>query len=123
MSYTSEQWRVAITRLLALTAKNELKWEPSSLYQGDAWTLVDSSFQAENNGKAYVVSKTRSRHYLDESEFVWEGGFNLSIYQDQVFSGFQHIATAPSLSSLSDLYDAAESNLAFNRNALGDLLP
>jgi hypothetical protein len=122
MSYTSEQWRLAITRLLALTAKNELKWEPSSLYEGDAWTTVDSSFQAEHNGKAYVVSKTRRRHYVDESEFFWEGDFNLSIYQEQTFDGFQHIATAPSLSSLSDLYDAAEGNLAFNRNALGDLL-
>ncbi|HEX8584350.1 MAG TPA: hypothetical protein VF680_08065 [Allosphingosinicella sp.] len=104
-----------------MTAKNELKWGPSSLYEGDAWTTVDSSFQAENNGKAYVVSRTRRRHYVDEAEFFWEGDFNLSIYQEK-FDGFQHIATAPSLSSLSDLYDAAEANLAYNHNALGDLL-
>ena len=122
MSYTNESWRLAITRLLEMTSRNEIKWEPTNLYEGDAWTSVDRSLCAFREDKAYVVSKTRSRHYLDETEFVWQGGFNFSVFQKKGFQTFEHIATAPPLSSTSALYDAAESNLAFNRDALGDLL-
>lgn len=122
MTYTNEAWRLAITKLLEMTSRNEIKWESSRLYEGDAWTSVDSSFQASQDNKAYVISKTRSRYYLDETEFVWQGGFNFSIFEDDGFKNFEHIATAPAINSLNALYDAAEGNSAFNRNALGGLL-
>lgn len=122
MSYTNDNWRLAITRLLEMTSRNEIKWEPSDLYHGDAWTTVDSSLSAKHDGKAYVISKTRSRYFLDENEFVWQGGFNFSIFATRGFETYEQIATAPALNSLGALYDAAENNLAFNRNALGGLL-
>lgn len=122
MSYTTENWRKAITKLLELTSKGTIHWEPSELYKGDSWSIVDSSFQAKLNDKTYVVSKTRSRHFLDETEFVWAGGFNLSVFEEHGFQGQVQIAIAPEISSAGALFDAAEANMAFNRNALGDLL-
>lgn len=122
MSYTNQSWRMAITKLLEMTSKNEIKWEISDLYGGDAWTTVDGSFSASQADKVYVISKTRSRYYIDENEFVWQGGYNFSIFENKGFHGYEHIATAPSMNSLNALYDAAEGNLAFNRNALGGLL-
>jgi len=121
MSYSNEQWRKAITNLLTKTSKNEIKWEPTDLYVGDVWTVIDNSFAAEIGDKAYVVSQTRTKHFLDEEEFTWSPMYVLSIFSKS-FSGYQKIATAPALSSLRGLYEAAEDNLAFNRNALDDLL-
>lgn len=122
MSYTIENWRKAITKLLELTSTNEIRWEPSDLYPGDAWITVDASLGTKYKDKTYVVSQTRSRHYLDETDFVWQGGFNLSIYEKDGLHGYNQIATSPSITSLVALFEAAEGNLAFNRNALGDLL-
>jgi hypothetical protein len=122
MSYTSDNWRAAITKLLKMTSKNELRWERSQLYEGDVWTSVDGSFMAEIDNKAYVISKTRTKDYVDEDEFYWSGSYDFSIFENTLFEGHQKIATAPQLSSLSGLYEAAESNMAFNRNALGGLL-
>lgn len=122
MSYTAENWRSAITKLLQMTSGNQIKWEVGNLFIGDSWTHVDQSLMAKSNNKIYVISKTRSKYFLDEEEFVWEGGFNFSIFESDGYGEYKKIATSPSLNSLSDLYDAAENNLAFNRNALGDLL-
>lgn len=122
MSYSNDQWRNAVTMLLKLTSKNEIQWEHSDLYKGDAWNYVDESYKAEFREKAYVVSQTKSRYYLDEEEFVWNSGFHLAVYEIKPFEKYEKIATAPEISSLSALFDAAEKSMAFNRNALGDLL-
>lgn len=122
MSYTNEQWRNAITKLLTMTSNNEIRWEPSDLYKGDSWILVDSSLMAELGDKAYVISQTRTKHFLDEEQYAWSGGFVFSIYVNSGFQVYQKIATSPVLSSLSGLFEAAENNMAFNRKALDDLL-
>lgn len=122
MSYTNDQWRSAITKLLTMTSKNEIRWEPSDLYEGDAWTVVDRSFAAEFGDKAYVISQIRTKYFLDEEQYTWSAGFIFSIFLNTGFHGYQKIATAPELSSLSGLFEAAESNMAFNRKALDDLL-
>lgn len=122
MSYTNEQWRSAITKLLTMTSKNDIKWGPSDLYQGDAWTVVDSSLAAEVGNKAYVISQTRTRYYIDEEQYTWTGNLIFSIYLNIGFDGYERIATAPALSSLNGLLEAAENNMAFNRKALDDLL-
>src|SRR4051812_5692969 len=122
MSYTNDQWRSAITKLLSLTSKNEVRWTLTALFEGDAWTIVDRSLMAQIDDKAYVISQTRTKYFFDEEQYSWSGGFNFSIFIDTGFNGYEKIATAPQLSSLSGLFEAAENNLAFNRNALGGLL-
>ena len=122
MSYSKEHWRKAITKLLELTSKNEIKWQPSELYQGDTWTTVDRSLMAVRNNKFYVVSQTRKKYFLDEAEYVWESDFNLSIFEKDGSQDLTRIASSPSINSLPALFEAAEGNLAFNRNALDDLL-
>lgn len=122
MSYTSEQWRSAITNLLKMTSMNQIRWAPTQLETGDAWTTIDRSLMSETDDKAYVISQTRSKHFIDEEEYVWQGGFAFSIYEKTGYFDYQKIATAPTLSSLGSLFEAAENNLAFNRNALGGLL-
>jgi hypothetical protein len=122
MSYTNDQWRSAITKLLTMTSKNEIRWQRSELYEGDAWTVVDSSLAAEVGDKAYVISQTRTKHFFDEEQYAWIGGFVFSIFVNTGFHGYQKIATAPELSSLNGLFEAAENNMAFNRKALDDLL-
>ncbi len=121
MSYTAEQWRTAVTNLLKMTSKGELSWERSDLFQGDAWIEVTSSFEAVFKGKLYVISSTKSRHYIDEFEYYWVGGYDLSIFE----VGFNNtlIASAPrDLSILRSLFEAAEKSFAFARKALDDLL-
>jgi hypothetical protein len=122
MSYTNDQWRSAITKLLTLTSKNDLKWELTRIEEGDAWTTIDRSLKAEITGKAYVVSQTRTKYFHDEDDYTWRGGFLFSIYDKDKFDQYEKIATAPEISSISGLFEAAENNMAFNRNALGGLL-
>jgi hypothetical protein len=122
MSYSNEQWRIAIINLLKKTSSNAIQWEPSHLFEGDAWTVVDASLMTVFDGKAYVISQTRTKYYYDEDQYSWSGGFIFSIYEDVGFDSYRKIATAPQLSSLSALFEAAESNMAFNKNALDGLL-
>lgn len=122
MSYTSESWRKAITRLLELTSKNEVSWDLSDLYKGDSWTIVDISYMTKMKDKTYVISKTRSRHFLDETEYVWSLGFAFSVFEYRGLQGPVQIAVAPEMVSANALFAAAEANVAFNSDALGDLL-
>lgn len=122
MSYTNDQWRLAVTNLLKKTSKNELRWELSQFNDVDAWTTVDRSLQASLDDKLYVVHQVRTKHYLDEDVFSWQGGFAFSIYEEVGPNQYEKIATAPELSSLVSLFEAAENNMAFNRDALDGLL-
>ena len=105
-----------------LTSANEIQWAQSDLYNGDAWTSVDRSLMAEIGDKAYVISQTRTKHYYDEEAFSWNGGFDFSIFENTGFRVYQKIATAPQMTSLNGLFEAAENNMAFNKNALDGLL-
>ena len=122
MSYTNSEWRMAVEKLIEMTAKNSIKWEISNLFDGDAWTSVDNSFSAEKDRKIYVISRTRNKYFLDEENYAWEGGYNFSIYESSLYNDYQLIGTSPSMTSLSSLYDAAEKNLAYNRGALRGLI-
>lgn len=122
MSYTNEQWRSAITNLLKMTSKNEVLWEPSRIENGDPWTNIDRSFMSKMDKKAYVISQTRTKSFHDEDEYSWLGGFQFSIYEKVGYDDYLKIATAPELSSLGSLFEAAANNMAFNRDALGGLL-
>ncbi|WP_156318054.1 hypothetical protein [Blastomonas sp. AAP25] len=122
MAYSIEQWRKAITKLLELTSEDKLIWQSSDDYEPEASEAIDGSFSAKLKDKMYVVSKVRRRHYLDENDFVWVYRFNLAIFERNLFSGFEAIANSPDISSIAALYEAAESNFAYNKNALGDLL-
>lgn len=122
MGYSISQWRKAIVKLLELTSENSISWETSNIYQGDAWTLVDDSMMATMNEKIYTISKTRSKHYLDEDQFVWSLEYNFSIFIGNKYSGYHMIASAPDTVSLETLYEKAQANRAFNQDALGDLL-
>ncbi|MBU2889146.1 hypothetical protein [Celeribacter halophilus] len=125
MSYSSEQWRAAISKLLKLTSLQKISWSPTDLFKGDAWTEVDRSFKADLNDKSFVVSATRTKYYFDEDEWVWNGGFDLSIFEN-IATGQENecskIASSPDMSLISNLFTAAESNYAFARGALNDLL-
>lgn len=121
MSYTPDQWRSAISKLLKLTSKQEISWSPTNIFEGDAWTQVDRSFVARLNEKSYVVSATRSKHFLDEDEWFWEGKFDLSIFERGV-AGFERIASSPDTSLISNLFLAAEADYAFRRGALDGLI-
>jgi hypothetical protein len=122
MSYSNDQWRSAITNLLKMTSMNELTWELTHLETGDAWTTVDRSLMTQIDDKIYVISQTRTKYYHDEDEYSWRGGFIFSIFEKEGSDKYEKIATAPELSSLSSLFEAAENNMAFNRNALKGLL-
>lgn len=122
MSYSTEDWRKAVTKLLKLTSQNELQWESTDIYESDGWSIVDQSFMAKLKGKAYVISALKKRHYLDEYEYILVPDYKLSIYLVKPFDEHERIATAPDLSSLSSLFEAAENNMAFNVKALDDLL-
>lgn len=122
MSYSTEDWRKAVTKLLKLTSQNELHWESTDIYESDGWSIVEQSFMAKHKDKAYVISILKKRHYLDEYEYILVPDYKLSIYLVKPFDEYERIATAPELSSLSSLFEAAENNMAFNVKALGDLL-
>jgi hypothetical protein len=121
MSYSSEDWKKAITTLIKKTSKKEVSWEQSELFKGDAWTEVDRSFQCEAKNKIYVVSETRSRHYLDEDVYVWQGGYDFSVYSADAYP--IRLASAPNaLHAIGSLFSIAEANYAYESDALGDLL-
>lgn len=122
MSYTNDQWRSAITKLLKMTSNNKIRWETTTLESGDAWTTVDRSFKSSIEDKIYVVSQIRTKYYHDEDTFSWQGGFSFSIYERIGFDEYEKIATAPSMSAVASLFQAAESNMSFNRDALSGLL-
>ncbi|GLP88261.1 hypothetical protein [Tritonibacter mobilis] len=122
MGYSLKQWRQATTKLLELTSINEITWEISTIFQGDAWTLVDECYEAEYKGKTYTISKTRRKHYLDDVECVWELGYDLSIYTGNKYGGYSVIANCPSSIAIDTLFESAKGNLAINSDALGDLL-
>ncbi|WP_147335594.1 hypothetical protein [Pseudotabrizicola alkalilacus] len=121
MSYTSDQWRSAVFKLLKLTSKQEINWSPSTIFQGDAWTLVDRSFQATFQDKTYVVSATRTKYFIDEEEWIWSGGFDLSIFE-KVSGSYERITSSPEISLVSNLFSAAEASYAFKRGALSGLI-
>ena len=121
MSYTTDDWRMAITNLIKLTSSGEIRWGRSELFTGDAWTDVLRSFECKNRDKIYVVSSTKSQHWLDETEFVWSQGYDFSIYE----SGFDALSIGsapPDLNIIRSLFDAAEQSFAFQRKALDGLL-
>ncbi|ATG44806.1 hypothetical protein PhaeoP18_02884 [Phaeobacter piscinae] len=121
MNYTSSDWRLAVTNLLKKTSKGEVTWNTSDLFKGDAWTFVDRSFQCGIGDKTYVVSETRTKYFLDEEEFIWDGGFDFSVFEGLMEP--QRLASAPKdLSIIKNLFKAAEDSFAFKSNALGDLL-
>ncbi|MBJ7378117.1 hypothetical protein [Sphingobium sp.] len=122
MSYSNDQWRSAITNLLKMTSKNEIQWESTQIEIGDAWITVDRSLKAEIKNRIYVISQIRTRYYHDEEEFSWRGGFIFSIFEQKGYGDFEKIAAAPEMNSLGSLFEAAEGNMAFNRNALGGLI-
>lgn len=121
MSYSNADWRMAITNLIKLTSKGEIKWDRSHLYTGDAWTDVQRSFESKINDKVYVVSSTKSKSWVDEDEFVWSQGYDFSVFD----GGFDKliIGSAPSdLNIIKSLFDVAEQSFAFERKALDGLL-
>lgn len=121
MSYTSQDWRVAITNLLKKTSNEEITWQLSELFKGDAWTEVDRSFECLIGDKYYVVSQTKRKHFIDEEEFFWEQGYNFSVFKHSF--DVDLIASAPEeLSIIRNLFDAAGKSYAFESDALGDLL-
>lgn len=122
MSYSNEQWRKAITKLLELTSENQVTWEPTDIYPGDVWSTVQNSYVAKIKDKAYVISEVSRKQYTDEDNFYWTSDYVLSIYEKKGFQGYLKLAVAPEISSVSSLFDAAQSNYAFNSNALGDLI-
>lgn len=122
MSYTNDQWRAAVTKLLTMTSKNDISWDRTKIYDGDAWTVVDGALSTQIGDKLYIIAQTRTKYYFDEDAFNWNLGYDFLIYQDKGFDEYERIAKAPELSSLSGLYEAAENSLAFSRNALGGLI-
>ena len=121
MSYTSQDWRLAITNLIKLTSKGEIKWERSDLYRGDSWTEVLRSFQCKIGDKIYVVSSTRSKSWIDESEYVWSPGYDFTIYENNFEA--QPIGSAPAdLNIVRSLFDTVEQSFVFLRRALDGLL-
>lgn len=121
MSYSSEDWKKAISNLIKKSSRKEVTWQVSDLFQGDSWNDVVKSFQCVINDKIYVVSETRYRHYLDENEWVWNGGYDFSVFKKQFEP--KQLASAPStLHAIGSLFSIAESAYAFSSNALGDLL-
>ncbi|MBU2956795.1 hypothetical protein Q4511_16225 [Paracoccus sp. 1_MG-2023] len=122
MSYSNEQWRKAITKLLELTSNNKISWEPTDLYSGDVWSAVENSYVAKKDDKAYVVSEVNRKKYVDEEEFYWASEYVFHVYEKNSFRGYLKIATAPDISSVSSLFDAAQANHAYTSNALGGLI-
>jgi len=122
MSYTSEDWRNAIANLIQRTSKKSVSWTTSELFKGDAWTEVDRSFECAVNDKLFVVSETRRKHYLDEDVFVWNGGYDFSVFTGDKYD-VALLASAPNdLHIIGNLFGAAAANFAHNSNVLGDLL-
>ncbi len=122
MSYSNQDWRTAITKLLKQTSKKDVNWEAGELKRIDAWTEVDRSFETTINGKTFVVSQTRSKYYHDEEDWSWAGGLHFGVYKKS-FDGYELVAAAPEgLSVVSSLYSAAESSYAYASEALKDLL-
>lgn len=121
MSYTSEDWRKAITNLIKKTSKKEISWENTDIFKADVWTEVDSSFKCAIKDKVYVVSETRKKHYFDEDEFYWMSGYNFSIFSQDLDPVL--LASAPdNLNIIENLYSSVKTNFAYSSNALGDLL-
>jgi len=122
MGYSLKDWQKAILNLLEKTSKNEIKWEQSDVYKGDAWNIVDMSFMTSIKSKIYTISKTRSKNFIDEDEFVWNVGYNFSIFTGNKYSGYDLIASSPDSISLETLFEKAMANRAYSENALSDLL-
>lgn len=122
MSYSSKDWRDAITKLIKKTSEKEISWEHSNIFEADQMTEVDRSFKCTINDKTYVVSATRSRHYIDEDEFYWVDDCDFSIFMKER-AQYILLASAPAdLNIVGSLYSVAEKNFAYSVNALGDLL-
>ena len=122
MSYTSEDWRIAITNLIKKTSKKEISWEHTDMFKADVWTEVDRSFKCKVKDKTYVVSLVRKKTYFDETEYYWESGYDFSIFVKEYGEDIK-LASAPSgLNIVDSLYSTVDTNYAFSRNALGDLL-
>jgi hypothetical protein len=122
MSYTTDNWRTAIINLVKKTSKKEITWQSSEMRHVDAWTEVDRSLECIIKDKVYVVAQTRSKYFLDEEMWVWQGGFHFGIYHS-VLDGYELIGAAPDdLSVIASLYDAAASSVAYANDALKDLL-
>ncbi|WP_026481628.1 hypothetical protein [Ahrensia sp. 13_GOM-1096m] len=122
MSYTSEDWRVAITNMIKKTSKGEITWEATDMVKSDPWREIDRSFKCELKDKIYVVSMTKKKNYFEEDEYYWQAGNEFSIFVHREFD-FELLASAPEdLNVVWQLYSIAESNFAYTKNALGDLL-
>jgi hypothetical protein len=122
MTYSADDWRVAITTLLKKTSRKEIKWELSDIFRSDVWSIVDRSFASSIGEKTYTVSSTRRKQYIDEEEYVWEHGFDFSIYIKE-YQEYIRIASAPdSLNVIETLFNAVDANFAYDQGALKDLL-
>lgn len=122
MSYNADDWRRAITNLIKMTTRKELSWHSTDIFKADAWTEVDRSFSTKFKDKIYVVSRTRSRHYIDEDEFYWVDGVDFSVFRS-VLGREEWLASAPSnLNIVGQLCSIAEASFAFDSDALGGLL-
>ena len=121
MSYSAEDWRLAVTNLLKQTSKKEVSWTASDLFRGDAWMEVDHSLQCTIGNKNYVVTQGRRKMSYDGEEYFWREVHSFNVFKKNV--GGEKIATAPEdLSIIRNLYDAAEKSYAFESDALADLL-
>ena len=121
MTYSEDDWRKAITRLIQMTSNGELSWAEYPDFKADAWTEVDRAFACKLKDKKYVVAAIRTRHYVDEEEFFWVNGVAFAVYK----AGFADlfIGEAPrTLSVLDSLLSVVTDSFVFSQNALGDLL-
>ncbi|MGR3601177.1 MAG: hypothetical protein ACU0FH_12265 [Heliomarina sp.] len=116
-----QDWRKAITNLMQKTSTGDLNWSFSQIFIADAGDIVERSFEAKLKEKVYVVSKVRTKYYIDEDEFVWNFYFDLSIFDDS-FEPRRIASAPPELSILSNLFRVVEDSFAFKNDALGDLL-
>lgn len=122
MTYTFDDWRAAITNLLKKTSKKEISWDLSDIFSSDVWNSVDRSYACKIGDKIYTVSSTRRKQFLDDEEYVWESGFDFSIYMRRYGENVK-IASAPeSLNVIESLFNSVESSFAYDQGALRDLL-
>lgn len=124
MTYSEDDWRKAISKLIQLSKEGEVSWFIEEPFHLDAWTEVDRAFGCCIDDKKYVVSATRKRHYIDEEEFFWVNGASFCVYAKTGYSEvYSFVAEAPrDMSIIDSLYTAAADNYAYKQNALGSLL-
>lgn len=120
--YSSSDWRKAVTKLMDLSAGGQVQWKQSSIFEVSEGRKIIGSYEAEFADKLFVISEVQFKQYFDEDVWDWGVKYDLSVYEHDLITGYERIATAPDVSILSSLYNSAENALAYSRNALGGLL-